>query len=278
MTGKATRRAAACDAIADGEVLLVPVDAIGMGRRLRPLDAGWAVALGHTMLAEGQRAPIVLRRGHGAGGFRLVSGAHRLAAARAFAGLSPVKGTVVDPQRAETRLQEIATEFRRTDVPPIDRAALIADMRDLLDTGDWAGDGAGISEDQLPRLHADRIAELIGLSVSEVERFLMLHRRLAARVAEMLREHGAAQSEAQLHNLSRLAWSIQEQIAYLLLDGARSVSEARATLQDRAIAVSPVQQMDEFLAAFERMDADDKRRALFQLARRLPEGMAITGI
>ncbi|QLC25118.1 ParB N-terminal domain-containing protein [Parasphingopyxis algicola] len=278
MTGEVERWATPHGAKGDGKVRLVPVDAIDLSRRLRPLDAGWAVALGHTMLGEGQRDPVLLAREGGRAGFRLVSGAHRLAAAHAFAGLSPVRAIVIGPQGAEHRLREIAAQFGSKNLPPIDRAARIADMRDLLDTGDLGDRDSGFSDDRVPRLHADRIAELTGLSRPDIERSLTLHRRLAARVAEMLRGEKAARSDTQLHDLSKLAWSMQEQIAYLLLDGARSVAEARATLQDRAIASSPAQQMDEFLVAFERMDPDDKRRALFQLARHLPEGMAITGI
>lgn len=260
----------------DPEICLVPVELIAMGERSRPVDPGWAKALGYEMLSEGQREPITLRRISGSDQFMLVIGAHRLAAAQSFAGLSPIKAIIVDADMVARGIERIANDLQRRAIPPLDCAALLADMVALLRIGDDAdrnSAGRGRGDARIATL-----AGLTGFSGPEVENYLTLHRRLAARVGEMLRGHAIARDIAAIEALGRLDDGAQEKVAYLLLGGAATVSQALAELRKQVVLPRASRPVMDFAEAFERMSLRDKKHALAQLARLLPDGILITGI
>jgi sulfiredoxin len=67
-------------------------------KRRKAIDAGKVAALAETLLAEGQKMPILVRKDEEGGGYVLVEGLHRLEALKAL-GETTVIGLLVQARR-----------------------------------------------------------------------------------------------------------------------------------------------------------------------------------
>ncbi|WP_052730184.1 ParB/RepB/Spo0J family partition protein [Sphingomonas sp. SRS2] len=278
-----------------GSILLIPVDQIELGDRLRRVDPLWAEAIGRLMMANGQETPIAVCKLPGRKTWRLVTGAHRLTGAR-MAGLPAIRAIEVGSDTIERKLREIGENIWRRDLDPLDRATFVGEMHDLLKAK------AGIRPDQSAQSLAAQarwkdasksiqgeasdasdivshaygftaeIAERLRLSKRSIERDLVLRCRFTPDELSDLRDagHAITRNGTQLLALAKLEQGERaDAIRLILADEAKSVAEAVATIRKRPKPNPRDKRINAFLRSFSAMPPEDKRAALTRLASEL---------
>ena len=277
-------------------IVSIRVADINAADRLRPVDPVWASALGAIMAREGQRTPIEVCRLPGRTHWTLVTGGHRHAGALAE-GIEYLKAIVVGADRAERRMREVSENLWRKELDPIDRAAFVAEIHALLKakvgsaTSDqsaqqvaanarWqkalATDAADASATIADAYGLDaQIGAQLGFSERTVRNDLLLHRRLAPSLIAALREvrHPIAGNATQLRALAKLDEAQQRAVVRLLVDGAKTVSDALATIAAKPPVAAEDKRLSAFVGAFARMGTAEKFGALRQLP--LPNGVKV---
>ena len=276
-------------------VLLLPVDEIDVGERLRSIDPVWAGALGRVMTAEGQRTPIDVCQLPGRSRWTLVAGGHRHAGAIS-AGMAYIKAIVVTADAAERRMREISENLWRKGLEPVERAAFIAQLvalhrvkLGLAPDGDgrfasamvrWKKALQSEADDATETISvaygwAEDVAEQLGYTSRTVRNDLLLHRRLPAGLAERLPGHPVLKNATQLRALAKLDDREQARVVDRLANGAKSVSEAVARLRDNRRPQPEDKRLSAFIGAWSRMSVTEKKGALAQLAGMMPAGFRI---
>lgn len=287
-----------------GQIILLRPEEIDASDRLRPIDPVWAEALAGVMQAEGQRTPIEVCRLPGQTTYKLVTGAHRHAAAL-MKGLY-LRAEVVTNDATERRLREISENLHRADLAPLDRATFVAELVAVhkLRAGlDPAQDGRAASvnarwqkqlqeeaedtNDTMSFVYgwSDRVADQLGFSKRTVERDLLLVRRIPASIIDALRraDHPVLRNAGQLRALAKLDESAQRKVTGLLLHADMqiasapfaSVSAAVAAMSDRQAPAPDAKRLSAFIGSFGRMGLAEKKGALDHLAGMLPAGFDI---
>jgi len=283
-----------------GQVLLIPVEQIEVGERLRPIDPVWADALGGVIAAEGQRTPIEVCRLPGKSGWRLVAGGHRLEGLR-LKGLAYVKAIEVEADPRERIAREISENLMRRGLDPVERAAFIAEQVALLKARaglDGDADGRAVSaavrwqKELQSQSHdanatiavaygwAEEIGDRLGFSRRTIYNDLLLYRRLAPDLVARLRSHDGGlghpvlKNAAQLRALAKMDEGEQIDVINRLLAGARSIAEASAPF--RQAPQPDHKRLSAFIGAFSRMSLAEKKGALAHLSEMLPEGYRLT--
>ena len=236
-----------------GILAAIPLAEIQVGERLRPVDAQWAEGLAQIMARDGQLTPIEVCR-LDQGGFALVTGGHRLAAAT-LNGWAEINAIIVSGEWANRRLREVSENLFRRDLDPIDRASFLAELVDLARAEAGAsgktaqqvaaearwGQKAVLNEAldasvTITRAYgwSQQVADRIGVSVETVKKDLFLHRLLSPRVKAMLAGHPVYRNASALRSLAKLEPEQQLQVAEMLASGAiKGVSEGIATLSQK---------------------------------------------
>jgi ParB-like chromosome segregation protein Spo0J len=283
------------------EVILVRVDQVEAGERLRDIDPIWSEALGNIMQRDGQRDPIDICRLPGRTNWTLAgAGGHRLDGARRV-GMEFIKAIVGTADLADRQMREVADNLQRRDLDPIDRAAFVARLVDLHKRRagiDPAKDGRAASvaarwqravKEEAADTNAtiavvygwaEGVAEQVGLSRRTIENDLALYRRLAPSQIARLREarHPVATNASQLRALIKLEHAEQEKAVNLLLlaDNIKTVGDAVAKMRGSNRAIDPeAKRLSTFIGTFARMGLAEKKGALLQLAGQLPAGMKL---
>lgn len=278
------------------QVLLIPVDQIDEGERLRAVDPVWAEAIGHLMQRDGQKKDIEVCRLPGATRFTLVDGAHRLAGARQL-GIAHLRAQLVSANREERRLREIMAQLgHRGLTDPLDRAAFVAELvllkRAQAGLTDTAHRDASVKK--AVRIETDRTMETIsnvygwsdvvgaelGLTGRTIRNDLMLFRGIAPSLVARLRSvrHPVLRNAGQLKRLAQLSDADQSRTVDTLLDypGLTTVAAARAHLAGGSAARDPeAKRLSAFIGAFARMSVAEKKAALSELAGMLPAGFRL---
>jgi uncharacterized ParB-like nuclease family protein len=107
----------------------IPVDLVDVEDRLRPVNGDYVAEIAQSFEEKGgegrgQITPIEVREAGETGRFRLISGAHRLAAARQ-SGWKAIAASVIRCTNDEARLREIDENLIRNDLSSLDRAAFM---------------------------------------------------------------------------------------------------------------------------------------------------------
>ncbi|MDH7971744.1 hypothetical protein QH494_06070 [Sphingomonas sp. AR_OL41] len=293
-----------------GEIVILPVDQITIGERLRAIDDVWAMALGQVMAREGQQTAIEVCRLHGKPGWQLVAGAHRLTGAR-LVGMEFIEAREVSPSDAHRRMREVSENLWHRGLEPIDRAAFIAELVTIhklrigIDpTKDGRAASAAVRWSKAIKAEADdatatlataygwtaEIGEQLGLSARTVRDDLFLFRRLLPSSLARLREHRhpVATNASQLRALAKLEGREQEAVVdFLVWPGMsfghpvpKTVAEALAYQRKspagaKSAADPEAKRLGTFLATFGRMSLAEKKGALAHLAEQLPAGFKI---
>lgn len=288
------------------DTFMIRTDQIDVGERLRDIDPVWAHALGAMMVRDRQRTAIEVCRLPGSKRWLLVSGGHRLTGAL-HVGMEYLRAQVVSANRNERRLSEVLENIARRDLDPIDRAASIAELVTLhkVRAGiDPLKDGRATSavirwqkavKNEAADANAtiavaygwaDGVAEQLGMSRRTIENDLLLYRRLAPSLVDMLRKarHPVATNATQLRQLAKLEeYEQREIVEYLLWSGKslgrpmpKTVADALAMWRGSNRAIDPeAKRLSTFLATFGRMGLAEKKGALAQLAGMLPAGFKL---
>jgi ParB family chromosome partitioning protein len=113
------------------EIKLLPLSAVDVGERLRAVNAEAVERLAISMREMGQMTPIEVVETEG-GRFRLVAGAHRLAACE-VAGIEQVKAILLDWEMSEIdiALREVDENLYRQELTAYDQAVFIAKRAEL---------------------------------------------------------------------------------------------------------------------------------------------------
>lgn len=275
-------------------VYFVPVGLIDMDERgrLRPINDIWAQALGEMIRREGQSTPVDLVRVKG-GGFRLAgAGGHRLRAHQLH-DFPHIKAFIHPDNADQAKLREIRDNLHRLDLDPYDRAAFIAeavavkkrlvgidpdkDGRTASAQARWQKALKSEAEDAKDTMSIaygwnDAVAEELGFSSKLIQRDLLLFRRLAPSVVELLREqrHPILKNAAQLRQLAKLDHAEQERVASRMIDhgygnAAKSVSDALQLVRgtNRPAGDPRAKRFATIIGTLSRMDARE-RLGLFQ--------------
>lgn len=250
----------------DAKIRSVAADEIDIGEALRPIDPIWVLDLAHRMIAAGQDMPVTLWRPRPSGKYAIVEGAHRVAAAQRFSGLSPLDAILLDAAGADRRAAAIENALRRGEVSALRAQALIADLYAL---------HAVSMPDEDHRDRLARIARRCGSPSADIAAALARHACLAPHVAEMIGEVDVMRDPAQLEMLAHCTHAEQQKIAYLLLSGIRSVGEALAEWRRAARQLPDAARVAEFITLFEGMSLAEKEDALLRLGRLTPAHVEI---
>jgi ParB family chromosome partitioning protein len=237
-----------------GKILAIPVTDIVEGDRLRRVDAAHAAARAAQMKADGQLTPIEVCRDVRTAKWLLVSGAHRLAAARQL-GWSTIQAIETPNRVPDRRQRQVSENLHRRDLTPLERSAFVAEQYELLRERDgaeklsaqavaakarWARDPDGdAAEDArliLGRAYgwADEVAEASGWSKGSIKRYLAIHRRLDAAVRAEIYAALVSLDLKTLSDFAGLPPERQRAIADLVGDDlTMGVADAIALLADK---------------------------------------------
>ncbi|WP_375618749.1 ParB/RepB/Spo0J family partition protein [Bartonella sp. AC134YNZD] len=108
------------------------LDVIVVPERIRPVDDEHAKALAQSIVREGLMNPITVRHTPNAkgGNYTLIAGAHRLRAA-SLLGYSEIDAVVVQADKDNAALLEVAENLFRNELSVIDRALFVQTYREL---------------------------------------------------------------------------------------------------------------------------------------------------
>ncbi|MBB5074093.1 ParB family chromosome partitioning protein [Bartonella callosciuri] len=110
----------------------IALDLIVVPERIRPVDDEHAKAFAQSMAREGLMNPITVRHTPNAkeGNYTLIAGAHRLRAAELL-GYSEIDAVVVQADKDNAALLEVAENLFRNELSVIDRALFVQTYREL---------------------------------------------------------------------------------------------------------------------------------------------------
>jgi ParB family chromosome partitioning protein len=146
----------------------INVDLIDDSGRLRDVNLEYVAEMAHSVMArKGIMTPIEVRKELVGGRYRLVAGAHRLAAAKA-AGKKTVPVVFFEGTDKEARLREIDENLIRNELSTLDRAKFVAERISL------QGDHSDIGRSERSSLKSD-VAEKLGFSKRWVEKLVGLN-------------------------------------------------------------------------------------------------------
>ena len=252
----------------------IPVAAIDDTGRLRPVDLDKMEQVRRSMAAIGLRNAIEVRAKPG-GGWRLVAGAHRLAAARAL-GWATIDAVVFEGSDDEARLAEIDENLVRHELSPFDQAVFLAERaaiyRRLNPETRRGGDSKSKKiKDKAPnsqpaslvaRAFAQDVAERIGFHPSTVWRALARFERLTAEARALVRGSAIAANGAALDALIKAPLARQAAVARhaLGLPGDRPITERMATAREAVLGVvrPAPDRVRAVQAAFERLSVPER--------------------
>ncbi|WP_412557569.1 ParB/RepB/Spo0J family partition protein [Thalassospira sp. MIT1370] len=228
---------------------LIEIELIEVGDRLRAIDDDYVAVLASSMKERGRvLQPIAvtsfftekaLRPS-----YRLLAGAHRLAAAKQ-AGFSVIPAEVdPDTNPLEARLVEIDENLFRHDLNPLDRAIFLAERKRIYEElypdtrAGVAGGKAGrkSTTDTMSAVpgkasFAEDAAIRTGLDPRTIRRAVSIATGLSAKVRKRLVGTAYASNQKELLLLAKQEPERQEQIVDLILNEADSVKSVKAAIE-----------------------------------------------
>lgn len=225
---------------------------IGVGKRLRPVNAAVAEAYAESYRAGAAVPPILIRPSDADPAFPylLVAGGHRLAGAQ-LAGVEAMACEVKVMSDDEAQLAEAEENLVRRQLNFLDRAVSLAAHKAAYErlhpVAKHGGDRRSkflkkqeeIKRQSLPldqqpveessfRAFSDVAAEALDLSPRTIRDAITLLSRIDPQAVEQLQPHPVADSRLEIELLASLPKTEQRHIAGLIADGkARTVREAR---------------------------------------------------
>ncbi|VEJ44878.1 ParB/RepB/Spo0J family partition protein [Bartonella vinsonii] len=279
------------------------LDVIVVPERIRPVDDEHAKALAQSMAREGLMNPITVRHTPNAkeGNYTLIAGAHRLRAAELL-GYSDIDAVVVQADKDNAALLEVAENLFRNELSVIDRALFVQTYRELWEKkyGEIKVGRNKKSKDQVDPLiggetdfeklvqlapisqtevkgekgtvlsFAKHVADRIGFSQDVVKRLNSIARHLQPELRSVLRGTALADNQAQLLKLAKMEPVAQRWVAVALQQVEGDLRRA----VDLVNGINTPPQINEqeqifaqLLGVWQRVDAQTRERFCDYLAR-----------
>ena len=215
------------------QTVLLPLDSIRTGERLRSVNGSTVQHLAESMRSSGLHYPIQVRQDETAG-YVLISGAHRLQAARSLA-WPHIEAFVLDALDEDTlALLEIDENLMRVELNPLDRGRFIARRKEIYERlypetrrgGDRRSKAWQDQSADLP--HKGFVAETASFtpfSPWTIRRAVRIGEKILPELREELTMTPIAHREGDLYDISSLTEEEQE---VLLHDLQSAEFEVRA--------------------------------------------------
>lgn len=210
--------------------------------RLRPVTPDAVKGLAEDIAKRGLRQPIEVTAQSRGKTYRLVAGAHRLAACK-LAGLETIEAFVVSGTIPELRRAEILENISRNDLNALERAQFLAELKRLFqeEHPEARNGGDRVSAEyqsaNVGKL-VDWYAEVAARSeraIRTIEREASIGLRLTRQAADILRGSDIEDSQKELEALARLDDTLQVNIAKRLASAAedrpKTVAQAKKAIE-----------------------------------------------
>ena len=251
----------------------IPVGEIDDTGRLRPVDPAYVAMLAENLAQTLKlRQPIEVRRLK-KGGYRLIAGAHRLAAVKAM-GWPEIDAFVYEATDAEARLAEIDENLVRHELNPLDRAVFLAERKAIYEAlhpetkaGVAGGKARQGSATDIMSFARDT-AERIGLNDRTIQRAVMIATKLAPDVKAAVAGTWIAKHQGELLALAKQPPADQRAcVALMLKPEAPARTVADALRQSKGVSAAGGGNPDDkafegLISAWGRAGAKAKRRFL----------------
>ena len=208
----------------------VAIAAIAIPRRLRRVNEAWAAVLAENIGQGGLTHPIQVAA-DGDGAFKLIAGAHRLAAA-GILGWRTIAASIIEGSPLELRLKEIDENLFRHELSPFDRAKFLAERQEIWEelhpetrrgvAGGKARQRNGEPANEMFSFAADAAAR-IGLSQRAVQLAVKLWRDLTPEARELIEGTAIAGNGALLGRIASLPAEEQAGTVRAALVGEKGV-------------------------------------------------------
>lgn len=209
----------------------IPIDQIAVPERLRAVEEEHAIAIAKSIVAHGLLTPIAVRATPASkvGPYTLVAGAHRLRATR-INGDHEIEAVIVDADKAEAQLMEIAENLFRNELSVMDRAVFVATYRDVWElkhgvirSGPKGNQGQVVPNStgnivdliaaEAEAGFAQHVADRLGVSARSVKRLNLISRHLHADLRAAVRGTALADNQSALLKLAKMEPAKQRQAA-----------------------------------------------------------------
>lgn len=221
------------------EIVLLPLDGIDIGDRLRVVDEDYAQLLAASIEDVGLMQPIEVGKANKKERYPLIAGAHRLVAFQRL-GRTEIPAVVVTASKLQAQLREIDENLMRRELTPLDRATFLAKRKEVYlalhpstkNGGDRKSDQIAKFCDLTERFTAD-IAAKLDVSERTVQLAISRHTRIAPDVRERIATTWLARKGAMLDAIARQEPAVQRAIVSQLLsveDAPRTVAAALARI------------------------------------------------
>ena len=256
------------------KVIRVPIDQIDGAGRTRPVDPTAVEDMARDIEARGQRQPIEVAK-KAKGGWKLVSGGHRLAAVAAL-GWTEIHAVEVNGKRLELRRDEHLDNLTRNNLTMLERAVALADLREIYQALHPETKRGG--NRQNPNLETYQSAKMAFCSAviarSEkgkrtIYRAAEIGQRLSLASVARLRGTDFENHQGELEAISKQPPERQTAVLDLLFqpdDPARTVAEALARLDGRTAVDADRKRLSAMVDRWGRMPKIERRSFVMSLA------------
>ncbi|MBA5777477.1 ParB N-terminal domain-containing protein [Stappia sp. F7233] len=255
----------------------IPVKLIDVPGGRRKVDPDWVAALAEDIGRQGLRVAIQLVEAGGR--YRLIAGAHRLAAARALKWKdipAEVKPADAFADEAAMKLAEIAENLMRRELSALDRAMDVAAWRDVYERAQGAvkpgrkkssqvekiedADANTLASHRFSESFSQAAQRALGFSQPAVYRMLQIA-KLDAETRERIALTKIADNQSSLLALVDLAQDLRGRVLDLLMSEppqANSVAEAALLAQGKPAARSKDDHFKSTINKIRRLDRSQK--------------------
>lgn len=261
-------------------IIEIPVASIDANGRVRPVTQAVAEQFARDMTERGQRTPIEVKR-TGKGKWKLVDGAHRLAAVKLLHGETieavEVKGTTLEIQR-----DELLAQLMHSELSKLERAQFLARFKaifqDLHPETRAGGDRKTAERIKSQTLRFDQV---IAARSPWAERTIQISAEigelLSAEAVSFLRGTPFEDKQKDLEAISKLSPKTQVAVVKLLTagkDAAPSVAAALEIVEGRTAVADDGKAMRRLVERWGRMPKAQRREWVLALGDDQAEELA----
>jgi len=250
------------------ESVVMPLAMIDASERLRPVDEAEVAKIAASIEQAGQITPIeVAPRMDGS--YRLVAGAHRMAALQKL-GRTSAEVVIFEGDEDEQQLREIDENLHRHELNPLDQAVFLAKRQEVYlrlfpetkhGRNQHTGGNAN-SASPPPRSFAEDVAKRVGLATRTVQLALQRHRALHPAALALIRGTWIARKGSALDQLRDVPRNSQVRVAEELLSDAparaRNVRDARRKVLHETVEPKTVDLLKRAQAAVEALTPEQR--------------------